>query len=180
MKSTVRKSISKKRAGNIRNIAILGDSIIKDIQSHKMKADLPSNNRIYLKSFRGATTTCMHDYIKPSLKFEPDLIIIHSGTNNVKSEEPKYTAKKILELAEICKTANNEVVVSSLIARQDNLNDKVGEVNRILATKCRDNYFIFCDNSNISEQYHLNASKLHLNRQGTAMLAVNFIRTIKL
>ena len=39
------------------------------------------------------------------------------------------------------------------------------EVNNFLNVKCRENSFLFCDNSNISEDY-LNASGLHLKPNG--------------
>ena len=60
-----------------RNITILGDSMSKDINSYKMRQDLTANDRIYIKSFPGATVGCMKDYSKPSLEFKRDVILLH-------------------------------------------------------------------------------------------------------
>ena len=59
-----------------RPITILGDSIIKGIKSHKIKKQLGTGENIFVKSFPGAETSCMHDYVKPSLKFKSDLFIL--------------------------------------------------------------------------------------------------------
>ena len=58
------------------NNTILGDSIIKDIKSHKIKQQLGTGENIFVKSFPGAKTSCMHDYVKPSLKLKSDLFIL--------------------------------------------------------------------------------------------------------
>ena len=41
----------------------------------------------------------MEDFIKPILRKEPDNIIIHVGTNDVKAQEPRLTAEGIVNLA---------------------------------------------------------------------------------
>ena len=41
---------------NKRNITLIGDSLIKNIVAHKMKRCMKSNEKIYVKSFPGATT----------------------------------------------------------------------------------------------------------------------------
>ena len=48
-------------------ITILGDSMIKGIKSHKIKKQLGTGENMFVKSFPGAKTSCMHDYVKPSL-----------------------------------------------------------------------------------------------------------------
>ena len=95
-----------------RTITILGDSIIKDIKSHKIKQQLGTGENIFVKSFPGAKTSCMHDYVKPSLKLKSDLFILHCGTNDLKSEKsPEIIAKEILNLAAKTKQPDNEVMI---------------------------------------------------------------------
>ena len=53
----------------IKSITIIDDSLLKDIKAFKMRNALSSNEKIYIKSFPGATTEDMRDYIKPSLKY---------------------------------------------------------------------------------------------------------------
>ena len=67
----------------------------------------------------------MKDYVKPSIKYNPDLSIMHVGTNNVQSEKkPEQIADEIVKLAQNMKTEENEVTVSGLIPRTDDLTIK--------------------------------------------------------
>ena len=47
--------------------------------SNKVKSDC----KIFAKHFAGATTNCMEDYMKPSLRKDPNHIILHVGTNDL-------------------------------------------------------------------------------------------------
>ena len=50
-----------------------------------MKRCMKRGEKIYVKTFPGATTDCMKDYVKPSIKHNPDFVILHTGTNDLKS-----------------------------------------------------------------------------------------------
>ena len=168
-------NITKKK----RNITILGDSLIKNIKSFKMRQCMDINDNIHIKSFPGASVECMIDYVKPSTKFKPDTFALHCGTNDLRSEKSSIEiATNIINLAKEIKTNENDIIISSLVTRKDALNTKGIEVNNFLNVKCRENSFIFCDNSNISEDY-LNASGLHLKPTGTIALANNFLKCLK-
>ena len=54
------------------------------MKTFKMKQGMSKQDKMYIKSFPGATIQCMHDYIKRSLKFQPDTILLHCGTNDVR------------------------------------------------------------------------------------------------
>ena len=56
-----------------RCITILGDSTIKHIESYKMGQGMLKDEKVYIKSFPGAKTACMEDYMKLSLKYKPDV-----------------------------------------------------------------------------------------------------------
>ena len=158
---------------------IVGDSIIKEIKSHRMKVDLDPNDRIYIKSFPGATIECMKDYVKPALRHNPDLIIVHAGTNDLRSEQTsKEIAENILNLVNDIKTDTNEVKVSGITLRRDKYNEKGLEVNILLKSLCSENRVGYIDNSAITNK-HLNGSGIHLNYNGTSLLAMNFIKEIK-
>ena len=162
-----------------RNITILGDSMIKHIERYKMRQGMKNNEKIYVKTFPGAKTTCMEDYIKPSLKNKPDVILLHVGTNNLKSEDiPENIADDIIKLATNTRPIAKEVIISGIVARNDQYNKKGNEVNNFLKSKCVLNNLTFCDNSNISRNYHTNGSGLHLNYRGTVALANNFLRCL--
>ena len=111
----------------------------------------------------------MSHYIQPTASMNPDLFLIHIGTNNLRdSELAEKTANEILELAALVKTIQNEVVISSIITRRDDLNEIAQEVNTILYSQCQDYNITYLDNSNI-EKYNLTYRGrfpgLHLNKR---------------
>ena len=72
-----------------RSTVILGDSIIKDVEQHKIRKGLNNKERVFVKHFPGATVDDMKNYIIPSKKYENDLVILHMGTNDLKDKEVK-------------------------------------------------------------------------------------------
>ena len=164
---------------NKRSITIIGDSLIKDMESYKMKNGLSSKDRVYIKSFPGAKIECMEDYVKPSIKYNPDVFLLHCGTNDLRSEKnATEIATEIISLANKLKKGENEVIISGLVERNDKWNGKGKQVNVELKLKCAHDNFIYCDNDNLSAKYHVNTSGLHLNENGTIALANNFIKAI--
>ena len=88
---------------------ILGDSIIKDLKPHKIRKEIGPEEKVFIKSFSGATIDSMKDYVKPSLKFQSDLYILHAGTNDLRTEKtPEVIANQIVELAKKMKTSDNQ------------------------------------------------------------------------
>ena len=154
-------------------VVIIGDSMLKNVHGWR----LSKNVRAEVKSFSGATVEDMFDYIKPTLKNQPDEIIIHIGTNNLKRSNPREVAEKIVDLGHmVCNQSPAiKVTISFLITRNDkeNLAAKVKEVNSILRKFAMQNEWNIITNSNITEE-HLNRSGLHLNQTGTKILALNF------
>ena len=68
----------------------------------------------------------MYDYVKPSLKFKNDLFILYCGTNDLKSEKsPEAIANEIVNLAVKMKQPDNEIMISSIVSRRDELNQKL-------------------------------------------------------
>ena len=62
-----------------------------------MRQGKKKNEKVYVKTFPGAKTSCMVDYIKPSLKNKPDVILLHVGTNNLKTDDkPEDIAENII------------------------------------------------------------------------------------
>ena len=142
-----------------------------------MKQGLTTKDKVYIKSFSGATNECMVDYIKPTLKYDPDVIILHCGTNDLKSDikNAEDIANDVMNLAKNMKYDNKEIIISGLVCRNDSLPDKGSDVNNLFKAKCNEVSLLFCDNCNVSRN-HSNASGLHLNAKGTFTLANNFLR----
>ena len=61
--------------------------------------------------------------------------------------------------------------ISSILKRNDNLDEKGSKVN--------DYSLRYIDNSEVITSRHLNQSGLHLNRHGTKIFAENVIKVIK-
>ena len=156
----------------------------KDIETYKMRKGLNnSSDKLYLKSFNGATTEDMKSYIIPSKTRENDLYIIHTGSNDLRTPmSPEDIANNITALAKSIKSDENEVIISSIIARNDNteLDKKGKEVNIFLNNLCTENNFGYVNNSNICSDRHLNGSRLHLNSRGTVTFAKNLLNAINL
>lgn len=73
------------------------------------------NKKVVVKSFSGATTACMEQYIKPSLRQKPNELIIHTGTNDLSSNKtPSQISKSIIDLAVTFANLNTKVAVSSI------------------------------------------------------------------
>ena len=80
-----------------KSIQIIGDSIIKEIKGWKLSDD---NSNVIVKTFPGASTKCMQSYVKPTTEKNPDVIILHCGTNDLRSKStPEEISSKIIDLA---------------------------------------------------------------------------------
>ena len=85
----------------------------------------------------------MKNYINPSKKYENDLVILHMGTNDLKNlKSAKEIATEIVEMAIDMKTEQNEIKISGIVPRRDNLDEKAIEVNRFLQGSCSRIIFI--------------------------------------
>ena len=72
----------------------------------------------------------MKDHVRATMRRNPDLIVLHAGTNDLRSEKTANNiASDIMRLALEMKNDINDVMVSSLTYRADNLNAKAEEVN---------------------------------------------------
>ena len=111
---------------------VLGDSMTKLINGWEMAKKIQSNCKIYVKTFSGATVSCIEDYMKPFLRNSPDHFILHVGTNELSSE--RSMLMKIAESINLsCRLKNevHDISVSIIILRTDDkkLNEKGMEVN---------------------------------------------------
>ena len=119
-------------------------------------------------------------YIIPSKKADSNVYVLHVGTNDIRSEDtPLEIVNKIIEMALSLSTKENDVMVSGLCKRGDDLNKKIKQVNSILKKKFNQMGMFYISNENIDESKHLNGSKLHLNREGDSMLASNFLKALR-
>ena len=154
-----------------KSVIILGDSMTHNIQGRKLSKE----KHVVSKSFSGSTVEDMSDFVKPFLRRTPDEIILHIGTNNLSTDEPKQLGEKIVDLARFIarESPSTKLAVSSLIVRKDDLDGKVKNVNKTLRSFCNSNGWTFISNENIDASC-INKGGLHLNRKGVYKLAGNF------
>ena len=89
-------------------------------------------------------------YIKLPLKRNSDWFIIHVGTKDLSSNQhPETIVRNIAEVANNIKTDTNEILISCIVPRRDNLNDKVCQVNIFLKEFCKENNFVYVNHDNI-------------------------------
>jgi len=103
------------------SVIIAGDSMLKLVNGRKLSNLLSHQSSTYVKTFPGATVEDMSDYVMPSLRRKPTEVILHVGTNDVKSSEPREIAEGIvnlgLKIQNHCPDCN--ITISSLILRAD-------------------------------------------------------------
>ena len=111
----------------------------------------------------------MEDYIRPSVKLSLKQIILHCGTNNLRSsEDPENIAKNIMNLPKNIKTDTAKVAVAGIIPRRDTFNLKAKQVNETLKN------ISFIPHHGINTRFYLNSCGLHLNDKGATRLTQNF------
>ena len=76
---------------------IAGDSIVKNVIGSRMGAK-DSTNHFVVKPFPGANLSDMEDFVKPLVRKMPDKLILHVGTNDIKSSSPKAIAESTFNL----------------------------------------------------------------------------------
>ena len=151
---------------------LIGDSMIKNIQGTKLGEAV--DRRVVVKSFSGATTKAMKDYLKPNLELSPNQVVLHVGTNDLKQKEPRHVADSIVSLArQIENSCEATVVVSELISRRDEFNEAVKTTNKHLKSYCQQSGWKLIQHQNITEK-GLNRDGLHLNFQGNHTFFKNF------
>ena len=142
--------------------------------------EVSRHDSVKVRSHPGATTYDLIDYVRPTVHKKPNLIIIHSRTNDIQNN--KNTLQKIRTMISSIKEYdtddNIKIALSSIIHRSDHdFEDKVNEANRKLENLCKCKGMIFVNNSNIDSTC-LNRSKLHLNKSGSSLLINNFSKAV--
>ena len=81
-----------------RKVFIVGDFILKNLQGRKISRSA----KVKVSSFPGCTAMDMRDHIKPVLRRNPDAIVMHVGTNSLRSSASvRDCAEEIVNLATV-------------------------------------------------------------------------------
>ena len=151
--------------------------MIKRIQGRKLGEKV--GQRVIVKSFPGATTTDMKDYLKPALKRKPQRIILHTGTNDLSKSTPVQVADNIVDLARMIESESDaEIILSEIVITEDNIpDDKINTVNKLVNRYTNQNGWAIMWNDNITK-HHLDGRGLHLNEESISVTGSNLIRCL--
>ena len=170
------------RNNKVKSVVIIGDSMIKHLNGWDMSKKVQKSEcSVYVKSFPGAKTSCMRDYMKTSLRSTPNHFILNVGMNDLNSNQTsEVIAKEIVDITTSLKNNQHEVSVSTIILRTDNskLNVKRCNINQILSQLCHERNIYLIDHSKKIKPNHLNKGKLHLNKNGSNVLSHTFVNEI--
>ena len=119
-----------------KEIIIVGDSMIKHVNGREVSRD----NSVKIRCHPGATTDDIIDYVRPTARKKPDMIIIHTGTNDIQNKV--NTLQKVRKVITTIKEidVNNEIQIafSSVIHRDDqDFEEEIKEINRKLENLCK-------------------------------------------
>ena len=156
---------------------ILGDSLVKDVKGWKIQEKLVNKQQV-VKSFSGAKTECMSEYIKPTLKRNSDRIILHTGTNDLSTDSTdKELATSIINMVTDISASCPSISVSGIVPRADQYAKKARDVNKILKRMRSERNICYISHENINNT-HLNGSKIHLAKLGTKLMTKSFAKFI--
>ena len=141
---------------------LIGDSMVKNVQSRRMRRSLIQGDKFFLKSFSGATTDDMSFYAIPPSRTKPNKMIIHTGVNDLINENNNKTvAQDIIALAESIKIEEIQVSISGLIHTADKKkNGRIDSINKIITDACLKRHLGFIDNGNIDQHQQNHKGRL--------------------
>ncbi|CAB3979107.1 Scavenger receptor cysteine-rich type 1 M130 [Paramuricea clavata] len=138
---TVPETHNKHANSCVKNVTVVAeDSIVQNLQGWRLSN---TDNHVVVKSFSGANITDMADYLKPILRKEPNEVILHVGTNDLKHLSAKRVAEGIANLATQIEEDSpaTSIVISSILPRSDKseLSAKATEANNLIKAICSKN-----------------------------------------
>ena len=169
---------SKAEAQNTEKIQVLivGDSQLRNVKGEKLSND---NRDIEIRCKPGLRIEQTSAQVG---KTDSDVIVVHVGTNNVKSYSPQELANEIGNTLEKIQSDNPsaKIAFSSIFKRKDDqsLNTKIQKVNDLVAEALGLKGMDFIENKNIIYS-NLGTDGLHLNNGGVRRFSGNLSGFVK-
>ena len=157
-----------------KNVFIVGDSLVNGINERGLAKQ---HEEVVIKAHGGATTRDMVDYIKPVLRKKPDVVILHTGTNDLtKGVDTISQLEEISDLVTNDEKNNTELVISTVVTRGDRagMSKRIANLNKRIKKFCAERNLQTIEHDNIDFSC-LATKRLHLNKRGDSILANNFI-----
>ena len=160
-----------------RKIAIISASITKPINIVEFNR-LVKNGDAIKRAYGGATASQLNFHAQAILDADkPDTVIINGGTNNLtkkRSQTVQETVMEIMDIVKSCRSGGVKRIYVSSITCRPSYQGKIDEINKLLQYYAGIYKYEYIDNSCIKE-VHLKRDGVHLNYQGTCLLADNFL-----
>ena len=154
---------------------ILSDSMMNGMDENRL-----SNKIIEVKveCHGGCMIEHMFTHVDTMVKYKPDYVLLHVGTNNCTNSTSDEILKELKHLKEFIQLIlpSTRMYISPPTVRTDN--NKANTIIKNVNIKLRKLGYILLDNSNIRD-YHLGKKGLHLDNYGTKQMARNIISFIK-
>ena len=151
--------------------------ILCDSNGRYLQPSLPCPNTI--NSYIRCPTLTHVNGIPEKTKFtKPTCSIVHTGTNDIKhSSEVETLGKKTVDIVDNhCGHPNSQIIISSLLPRNDELHNKAEELNTLISSSLDSHKNVtHVKHSNIKSNRHLHDKK-HLNQIGVKRFAQNLKR----
>ena len=107
--------------------------MISPVKLKIVKFTLKEKKEKKKKELSGAKTESMKDKAQPTIKENPDHILIHVGTNDFPiRRQPDIIAEDIIQLALILKIDSCDISVSNIVTRNDQYRNKASALTRKL------------------------------------------------
>ena len=168
------KEQQKEHSTKKQDVIVAGDSMLNNIEDRFNLNTKKAN--VSIRAFPGSTIEDFKDYVAPLTRKKPDALIVHIGTNNVRSDTPKQVTEKLIQLHRHVKSIAPEtkLVLSNIIRRHDyqNLGKKIIEINSLLAIECKRNKIDLIDKFNVTG---IGRKGLHPNNLGKEQIAGNLL-----
>lgn len=165
---------------------IFSTSITKGIRPGEFNEYYDGNGKVSFRRFHGGHARHIKEYLWTHLQaVAPKTVIIQSGSNDLPTS--RYDPVPVGDIANdimasgiTCKQYGVEnVIVSSVLPRNKwFLQERARDLNKFLSELCKVHGFIFIDNFNISVDQHLYSDGVHLNDEGTIVLANNYLECL--
>ena len=129
--------------------------------------DVYHGDSVKIRPHPGASTEDLTDHIKPAIRKDSVIVVIHTGTNDLQNNcNIMKKAKKLASaVKEVDKDNSVKIAFYSMINHEDeDFKDKISDVNSKLKNFCNSADMDFIGNSNIDGSC-LNRGKLHRNKK---------------
>ena len=166
---------TKSRVGKMLYVA--SSSMMNQMDEERLSR---GNIKVKVRSHGGCTVKCMYSHLPEMFNLKPDFVLLHIGSNDCfgldkTSDEILQEIRKLVEYIS-WNLPSAKIIMSLPILRADST--AANAIQRNLNVKLKRSFFPCLDNSNIGLS-HLGKKGLHLNHQGTRLMASNIISLIK-